>query len=200
MNERYEKFLLEKARGDALSVLNIRGGSAIELLDLEIAKVLANIKDPNTDGKTKRSCTLTLSFGPNEEGTISEIDISVKSALAGPQKQKVTARLTLDKDGNAVAEELNRQRKMDERVSYRSGITVMDSMKIGSPIMLKPFSIFLDVDQPEVATVCRVGKGGPEGKVPYVKLTVADGGLWKLTAQASIKAWLKEYCPGVPVI
>jgi len=86
-----------------------------------------------------------------------------------------------------------------QRVSYKSGIAIMDSMKIESPIMLQPYSTFLEVDQPEIGCVCRVGKDGPEGKVPYVKLTVADGGMWKLTAMARVKKWLKDKTD-IPVI
>jgi hypothetical protein len=113
MNEKFLSYLEEKAGGDTLSILNVKGGAAIELFDLEIEKCLENIKDPNTDPKKKRSATLTLTFSSNDEGTVTEIDITPKSSLAGSKSQKVAARVFTD--GNrVVAEEINRQLSMDE--------------------------------------------------------------------------------------
>ena len=84
-----------------------------------------------------------------------------------------------------------------QQVSYRAGITVMDTFKVENPFALRPYSTFLEVDQPEIACVCRVGKTS-DGGIPHIKLTVADGGMWKLKAVENIKGWLKTHCE-VPV-
>ena len=113
MPDKFIEYLRQKAEGDAMSILNIRGGSAIELMDGEIEKVLRNIQDPNMDPKAKRSCTLTLSFSPDPESPIAMFSISVKSALCGPKPHSVAARITTE-GKKVIAEEINRQRSMSE--------------------------------------------------------------------------------------
>lgn len=61
----------------------IGGGALSELFATELARVLTNIADPNTDEKTKRSISITVTFKPNRDRDVAEVDLTCSSKLAG---------------------------------------------------------------------------------------------------------------------
>ena len=65
-----------------LSLVNVAGGSALELFQQELDKVLENILDPNTPAETNRKITLTVTFTPTPERTQSGISVECASKLA----------------------------------------------------------------------------------------------------------------------
>lgn len=65
-----------------VSLLSLGNGTAMELFSHELKKVMANIKDPNTDGKKKRSITLKVEFVPFSDRTGFQAVIDVKTSLA----------------------------------------------------------------------------------------------------------------------
>lgn len=65
---------------------NIGGGALAELFAVELAKVLDNIADPNTDERSKRSISLTVTFVPNEKRDVADVSIACASKLAGIQR------------------------------------------------------------------------------------------------------------------
>lgn len=105
------EYLKYKAENDALSVVNIKDGAAVELIDFEIQRVLDNIDDPNTTD-SERKVIFELKFKPNKERTITEITFGAKSNLAGSQSHVIAARISTGTDGRPYAEELNRQKPM----------------------------------------------------------------------------------------
>lgn len=68
--ERMEKSILEMARGGFL-----------ERVDYEMAKILANIMDPNTKATGKRKLTITMELTPDDERTVINVAFSAKSVL-----------------------------------------------------------------------------------------------------------------------
>lgn len=50
-----------------LTLATLKGGAAEELFQRELARVLENIRDPNTDAKKARTITLDFSFLPVED-------------------------------------------------------------------------------------------------------------------------------------
>lgn len=105
------EFLRMKAEGEALSIVNMKGGAAIELIDLEIQKVLDNIDDPNT-GTDTRKVKFEIHFKPNEDRSAVAFAFKPKSDLAGPEPMQGAAMLTTGKNGKPAAEEINRQREI----------------------------------------------------------------------------------------
>lgn len=105
------EFLTEKAKSDEMSVVNVKGGAAIELIDLEIDKVLRNIEDPNASGK-KRKVIFELEFDPNEDRTVINIAINIKSVLAGPEPVKLAATISTVEGNRPVAKELDKQQNL----------------------------------------------------------------------------------------
>jgi hypothetical protein len=85
-------------------------GAFEENVQKAIEKVVANLLDPNTPWKNKRSVTAKISFTQNEDRDDSTCDISVETKLA-PVKP-VGTRFAIGKDlktGEVFAEEYGKQ-------------------------------------------------------------------------------------------
>lgn len=67
---------------NATSIIEMARGAFIERTDYEMARVIENILDPNTNPTAKRKITLTLELIPNSERTNISVNVTVKSALA----------------------------------------------------------------------------------------------------------------------
>lgn len=72
----------QQTRPTAVSLNNIAKGSAVEIFDHNMKKVLENIKDPNTSAKAARSITLKVEFKPYPDRNGAEISVSVASRMA----------------------------------------------------------------------------------------------------------------------
>lgn len=66
----------------ASTLQNIADGAAVELFQHELAKIAANIADPNTKATAKRKVTLTFEFAPDEDREEVHCHVSAKSSLA----------------------------------------------------------------------------------------------------------------------
>jgi len=64
------------------SILNIAEGGAVELFDLEMARVFKNLSNPNRTPDAEREITLTIKFKPTDAKSIIDTKISVKTKLA----------------------------------------------------------------------------------------------------------------------
>lgn len=92
-----------------ISIDKIAGGAIAERINLELEKVLKNIRDPNTDYKKKRKLTLELTFTTGEDRELASATISTKVTLA-PAKPVVTSLIIgTDGNGNVIASEINKQ-------------------------------------------------------------------------------------------
>jgi hypothetical protein len=69
-------------QAERVSLLNLSRGAAIERFDHELSKVLANIKDVNTDAKKKRKITLEVVLTPYPDRTGVDVELSCTSKLA----------------------------------------------------------------------------------------------------------------------
>lgn len=67
----------------AVSLDTIGGGALGELFAAELARVLANIADPNTDNASKRVITIQVAFKPNRERDNAAVELKCHSKLAG---------------------------------------------------------------------------------------------------------------------
>lgn len=61
----------------------IGGGALAELFNAELARILSNITDPNTDTTTKRVMTLQVKFKPNRDRDVADVELTCNSKLAG---------------------------------------------------------------------------------------------------------------------
>ena len=67
----------------------------------------------------------------------------------------------------------------------QKGVALQGAETIKPLVKLKPFRTFQEVDQPESLFLIRVDERG-------ISFIEADGGMWKLTARQTIKAFLED--------
>ncbi|MEK4513629.1 replication terminator protein [Paenibacillus sp. FSL K6-2524] len=85
---------------------SLADGSISERFKQELAKVLVNIADPNTEAKTTRKITISLTIKPNENRETAEVSISATSTLAPAKEVLTTIIMDRDNDGKPAAAEL----------------------------------------------------------------------------------------------
>ncbi|HFZ6690620.1 TPA: hypothetical protein ACGPSI_002098 [Streptococcus agalactiae] len=90
-----------------LDLSHIAEGGLQEKLDNELEQVFDNILDLNTEAKAKRKITITLTMSSNEERTVVDTIMEVKSKLAPQNGVATTILVGRDYDtGQAHANEL----------------------------------------------------------------------------------------------
>ena len=70
-------------------------------------------------------------------------------------------------------------------VTTQKGVALQSNEQIRPIITLKPYRTFQEVEQPESIFLIRVNERG-------ITVTEADGGMWKLKARQTVKAFLEE--------
>ena len=94
---------------EKISLINIKGGAAVELFDGAMQRVYENINDINTTLKP-REVNLKVVFIPSADRTIAVISMECTAKLAYHEAEKTTADLRLDERGRAIAyERANKQ-------------------------------------------------------------------------------------------
>lgn len=73
---------------------------------------------------------------------------------------------------------------ISQTVTARAGVALVTEVKVPNPVTLRPYRTFMEVEQPAISCVFRLRQG------PMLSLHEADGGLWRLEAIKSIKAYL----------
>jgi hypothetical protein len=61
----------------------IGGGALSELFAAELARVLSNIADPNTDVQAKRAISIAVTFKPTKDREVVDVELKCSSKLAG---------------------------------------------------------------------------------------------------------------------
>jgi hypothetical protein len=93
---------------ERLTLATIKNGALVEQFDRALSRVVDNIADINTTTQP-REITLIIKITPNDDRTFLEVDGGVKTKIAGQEKVKTTADLSIDDRGRAVA--FNREKK-----------------------------------------------------------------------------------------
>lgn len=99
---------MRKSRCEVQTVTldTIGSGALSELFAIELARVLANIADPNTDDTTKRSISIAVTFKPTKDRDVAAVELTCSSRLAGIAK--VSTQLYMGRhQGKLVAVEHN---------------------------------------------------------------------------------------------
>lgn len=87
------------------SILEMAHGAILERVDYEMAKILDNILDANTEATAKRRMTLTLTFAPDGERATVAVSATAKTTLA-PTNPAVTSLYLTEREGKARAVEM----------------------------------------------------------------------------------------------
>lgn len=80
------------------SIMTIGNGGALELFDRELARVLANIKDVNTDPKKRRKISLNFQFDPHPDRSGAQCIITVETKM--PSVNGVAGSIYIGRQGN----------------------------------------------------------------------------------------------------
>lgn len=72
-----------------LTLAGLADGTAAELWQAALTRVLENIEDPNTDHKAKRTIALTFTFTADEERRVGQVEIACATKLAGVKGLRV---------------------------------------------------------------------------------------------------------------
>lgn len=70
------------SENEMISLDTLGDGAAIEKFNEALKKVAANVADPNTQAKTKRSITIKVDFAPGEDRNVGAYSIQVSEKLA----------------------------------------------------------------------------------------------------------------------
>ncbi|MBJ7680627.1 hypothetical protein HAU30_09160 [Weissella confusa] len=83
---------------------------------------------------------------------------------------------------------------ISQTAMVKTGVVSQGVADVPSPVTLKPYRTFIEVDQPESEFIFRVQKGA------RMALFEADGGAWKNEAINRVKAWLQAQFTDTKVI
>lgn len=75
---------------------------------------------------------------------------------------------------------------ISQTVEARQGVALKATVQVRPRVPLRPFRTFQEVEQPESEFLLRLDEEGNIG------LFEADGGMWKLTARQTVKAFLED--------
>lgn len=90
----------EKKKLDPVNLGSIARGAAMEIFEIEIAKIAANIADPNTKAAKKRKLTLEFTFAPDTDRRAIDVTTSSKTSLAGVTEHASRVYLGKDAEGH----------------------------------------------------------------------------------------------------
>lgn len=89
------------------SILQMARGAIQERIDYEMAKVIDNILDPNTDATTKRKLTLTIELRPDDNRQTVFVSCGANSKLCPTNPVSTSLYITGDgMNGEVVAVEM----------------------------------------------------------------------------------------------
>jgi len=97
--------------GKNFSIEELADGAIAEQINAGIEKVLENISDLNTPYKIKRKLNIILVFDADESREMSEVGITIKTALAPATPTKTRVLIDRDNKGKIVGAEYKKQIK-----------------------------------------------------------------------------------------
>lgn len=92
-----------KLPSQELNLFNICKGAVPEIFGRELAVVLPNMADPNTDAKTKRKIVLTFEFAPFPDRQGALVSVSAKSSLGQMDASDATGNIYVVKREGKVS-------------------------------------------------------------------------------------------------
>lgn len=87
----------------------IGNGALQELFSFELAEVIQNIKDPNTDAKKTRKITMVLTINPDEHRMVGNVEIKVSHTSAPIKGVSTSILMEKDRSGKVTVEEIGGQ-------------------------------------------------------------------------------------------
>lgn len=96
-----------------VSLETLKGGTLVEMFNKELAKVVTDIDDPNTEAEATRSITMTVTMKPDKNRARAETSIQCKSKLAPARAEDTTLYFGLEDGETTVTEVYQDQLPLD---------------------------------------------------------------------------------------
>lgn len=154
-----------------IGILDMMNGAIGERTAHELSRIMKNCRDLNTEAKKARTLTIKLSIVPTE----------VRDTLV-----QLISTVTTE-NGVSLADD-----GMTQRVTARSGISLVKQVSVPNPVVLAPYRTFTEVEQPKSPFVFRIRQTGDEVQAA---LFAADADAWKREAIANIRDWFEQHIP-----
>ena len=84
------------------SIMEMANGGFLERVNYEMARVLANIMDPNTKATGKRRLTVTMELTPDDDRTMVSASFTAKSTLVATNPVATSLYITGDESTGKV--------------------------------------------------------------------------------------------------
>ena len=84
------------------SIMEMANGGFLERVNYEMARVLANIMDPNTKATGKRRLTVTMELTPDDDRTMVSVSFTAKSTLVATNPVVTSLYITGDESTGEV--------------------------------------------------------------------------------------------------
>ncbi|MEM9149123.1 MAG: hypothetical protein AAGB19_01535 [Cyanobacteria bacterium P01_F01_bin.3] len=89
----------------AIAMGSMLNGAVDEAFKIELQRVAANIRDPNTEQSTKRKLRVLFSFAPSEMRNYAGVSVAVSSSCSGHNSRLLTSLVISVEDGVITAHE-----------------------------------------------------------------------------------------------
>lgn len=66
-----------------ITLSSLAGGACEELFQAGMKEVLSNIRDPNTDAEAKRRVVVAITFSPDKDREVGQVEITCSTKMAG---------------------------------------------------------------------------------------------------------------------
>lgn len=100
-----------------LKIETLYGGGAVERLQEEIQRVIANICDPNTPAKKARKVKLEITVKPNEQRNMAEVIVTTSSVICPPEPLETSIYIGNDpRTGEVAASEITSGENLDQNL------------------------------------------------------------------------------------
>lgn len=89
-----------------VNILELAQGAIQEQTENEMGKILTNILDPNTNPTATRKLTITVTFKPDENRSVTQLSASAKATTAPIKAITTSLMVGQDRDGKPQAAEI----------------------------------------------------------------------------------------------
>lgn len=116
-----------------INIEQFSNGELTQQINREMEAVARNISDPNTEAKTARKITVTITMKPNEQRDFITTSITTKSALAptlgavtalGVAKNLKTGEIEVAEIGNQIPGQMTMEDVADQQITEVDGQAV----------------------------------------------------------------------------
>jgi len=119
--------------GTTIELSTLADGAVSERFNIELARVLDNMMDPNTDASKARKLTLTLTFKGDDNRDVVTVSVDTKTALVPPIGVATKILMDRDREGKAVGAELYQTPlfKPEDFAPTRDNVSHLESKRVG---------------------------------------------------------------------